>query len=166
MAISGSMDAGDRSAVESKQNKLVAGNRGPFLLCRWIGLVISGLFHTGRPSGVATAAPMPPSLTPRSLSFWKPSGSNTHSQHTPLGDLGEIHGAQEGSAYNGHCGCACYHPLFVFNRSARATFIAPIAGTMRRSIRFQMAEVMVSREVFQQILAAISALRPSQPVRC
>jgi DDE family transposase len=25
-------------------------------------------------------------------------------------------GEQEGSAYNGHFGCACYHPLFVFNQ--------------------------------------------------
>ncbi len=25
-------------------------------------------------------------------------------------------GAQEGSAYNGHFGCTCYHPLFVFNQ--------------------------------------------------
>ena len=26
------------------------------------------------------------------------------------------HGEQEGSRYNGHFGCTCYHPLFVFNR--------------------------------------------------
>ena len=26
------------------------------------------------------------------------------------------HGNQEGSAYNGHFGCTCYHPLFVFNQ--------------------------------------------------
>src|SRR3954468_15075655 len=25
-------------------------------------------------------------------------------------------GGQEGSAYNGHFGCTCYHPLFVFNQ--------------------------------------------------
>ena len=25
-------------------------------------------------------------------------------------------GAQEGAAYNGHFGCTCYHPLFVFNQ--------------------------------------------------
>jgi len=29
--------------------------------------------------------------------------------------VSEKHGAQEGSAYNGHFGCTCYHPLFVFN---------------------------------------------------
>jgi hypothetical protein len=26
------------------------------------------------------------------------------------------HGEQEGSTYNGHFGCTCYHPLFVFNQ--------------------------------------------------
>ncbi|MEO0991650.1 MAG: IS1380 family transposase, partial [Pseudomonadota bacterium] len=26
------------------------------------------------------------------------------------------HGAQEGAAWNGHFGCMCYHPLFVFNQ--------------------------------------------------
>ena len=26
------------------------------------------------------------------------------------------HGDQEGTAYNGHFGCACYHPLFLFNQ--------------------------------------------------
>ena len=27
-----------------------------------------------------------------------------------------VHGEQEGSAYNGHFGCTCYHPLFLFNQ--------------------------------------------------
>ncbi len=35
-----------------------------------------------------------------------------------------------------------------------------------RSITFQMAEVMVSRDLFQQILDAIGALRPAPPTRC
>ncbi len=30
--------------------------------------------------------------------------------------VSETHGAQEGSAYNGHFGCTCYHPPFVFNQ--------------------------------------------------
>jgi Transposase DDE domain group 1 len=47
------------------------------------------------------------------------------------------YGAQEGSAYNGHFGCTCYHPLFVFNQlgaiwsgalCGRATSTAPPAG--------------------------------------
>jgi hypothetical protein len=28
------------------------------------------------------------------------------------------HGEQEGSVWNGHFGCTCYHPLFVFNQCA------------------------------------------------
>ena len=35
-----------------------------------------------------------------------------------------------------------------------------------RSIALQMAEVMVSRGLFQQILDAIAALRPLAPPRC
>ena len=35
-----------------------------------------------------------------------------------------------------------------------------------RSIIFQMAEVMVPRGLFQQILDAIAALRPLPPARC
>lgn len=35
-----------------------------------------------------------------------------------------------------------------------------------RSITFQMAEVMVPRDLFQQILDAIAALRPLPPARC
>ena len=30
--------------------------------------------------------------------------------------VSETHGTQEGSAYNGHFGCTCYHPLFLFNQ--------------------------------------------------
>ncbi len=30
--------------------------------------------------------------------------------------MSPTHGEQEGTAYNGHFGCTCYHPLFVFNQ--------------------------------------------------
>ena len=30
--------------------------------------------------------------------------------------VSETHGNQEGSAFNGHFGCSCYHPLFCFNQ--------------------------------------------------
>src|SRR3954468_9584915 len=30
--------------------------------------------------------------------------------------VSETHGHQEGSAYNGHFACTCYHPLFLFNQ--------------------------------------------------
>jgi hypothetical protein len=30
--------------------------------------------------------------------------------------VSETYGHQQGSAYNGHFGCTCYHPLFLFNQ--------------------------------------------------
>ena len=30
--------------------------------------------------------------------------------------VSETYGEQQGSAFNGHFGCTCYHPLFVFNQ--------------------------------------------------
>ena len=48
------------------------------------------------------------------------------------------YGEQEGSAYNGHFGCTCYHPLFVFNQlgdvercalRSGGTCTAPTVGT-------------------------------------
>jgi hypothetical protein len=46
------------------------------------------------------------------------------------------YGEQEGGAYNGHFGCTCYHPLFLFNQfgdvercaCAPATCTAPTVG--------------------------------------
>ena len=46
------------------------------------------------------------------------------------------HGDQEGTAYNGHFGCTCYHPFFCSTSSviwngvpcAPATFTAPMTG--------------------------------------
>jgi hypothetical protein len=35
-----------------------------------------------------------------------------------------------------------------------------------RSVIFQMVEVAVPRALFQEILSAIAALRPSPPARC
>ena len=30
--------------------------------------------------------------------------------------VSQTYGEQEGSAYNGHFACTCYHPLFIFNQ--------------------------------------------------
>ncbi len=35
------------------------------------------------------------------------------------GSVGPRHGAQENTAWNGHFGCMCHHPLFVLNRLGR-----------------------------------------------
>jgi hypothetical protein len=48
---------------------------------------------------------------------------NVHDRHPPTkiildmdSSVSPTHGDQEGSAYNGHFGCTCYHPLFLFNQ--------------------------------------------------
>jgi hypothetical protein len=38
------------------------------------------------------------------------------------------YGEQEGSAYNGHFGCTCFHPLFVFNQFGDAERCALRSG--------------------------------------
>ena len=71
------------------------------------------------------------------------------------------YGEQEGSAYNGHFGCTCYHPLFVFNQLGdveRCTLSAKVTSHGRYAT-FQMAEVAVSRQMFAEILALIARLR-------
>jgi hypothetical protein len=46
-----------------------------------------------------------------------------HDRHPPKmiildmdSSVSPTHGDQEGTAYNGHFGCTCYHPLFLFNQ--------------------------------------------------
>ena len=46
-----------------------------------------------------------------------------HDRHPPKmiildmdSSVSPTHGEQEGTAYNGHFGCTCYHPLFLFNQ--------------------------------------------------
>ena len=46
-----------------------------------------------------------------------------HDRHPPTeiildmdSSVSPTHGNQEGAAYNGHFGCTCYHPLFLFNQ--------------------------------------------------
>jgi hypothetical protein len=50
--------------------------------------------------------------------------------------VSETYGQQQGSAYSGHFGCTCYHPLFLFNQFGdlervllrRGTVAAPSTG--------------------------------------
>ncbi len=48
--------------------------------------------------------------------------NQVHERHPPKdmildldSSVSPTHGEQEGTAYNGHFGCTCYHPLFLFN---------------------------------------------------
>ena len=68
-----------------------------------------------------------------------------HDRHPPTkiildmdSSVSPTHGDQERTAYNGHFGCTCYHPLFLFNLAVRRTMcgvitpvsaIRPEAGT-------------------------------------
>ncbi len=55
------------------------------------------------------------------------------------------HGSQEGSAYNGHFQCNCYHPLFCFNQ------LGDIEGVMLRNGNVHSADDW--REVLEPIVA-------------
>ena len=45
------------------------------------------------------------------------------------------HGAQEGTAWNGHFGCMCYHPLFVFNQFGHLERCALRPGNVHSAVR-------------------------------
>jgi hypothetical protein len=68
------------------------------------------------------------------------------------------HGEQEGSAWNGHFGCTCYHPLFLFMRE-RLIKIGARVVSHGRYVTFQMAEVAVPRRLFAEVLWLIGRLR-------
>jgi len=48
--------------------------------------------------------------------------------------VSETYGEQEGTAYNGHFGCTCYHPLFCFNQ------FGEVEGTLLREGNVHSAE--------------------------
>ena len=70
------------------------------------------------------------------------------------------HGEQEGSAYNGHFGCTCYHPLFVFNQ------FGDLERCALRPGNDHLAEVAVPRDLFRRMLDLIDELRPKRIARC
>jgi len=47
--------------------------------------------------------------------------------------VSETYGRQEGTAYNGHFGCMCYHPLFCFNQFGDVEFALLREGNVRSS---------------------------------
>lgn len=60
-------------------------------------------------------------------------------------------------------------PMFRFRSQGngeRLVKIGPRIARHGRSINFQMAEVVVPRDLFKQILGAIEPLRSLPPVRC
>jgi len=78
--------------------------------------------------------------------------------------------------WNGHYACTCYHPLFVFNQFGDLERSALRPGNVHsadgwkdvldphgRYVAFQMAEVAIPRQMFQEILRLITELRPQPP---
>jgi hypothetical protein len=51
------------------------------------------------------------------------------------------YGDQEGTAYNGHFGCGCYHPLFLFNHMGDEADSGAIAGGQHVAIVDRVALV-------------------------
>jgi len=80
--------------------------------------------------------------------------------------VSETYGQQEGTAYNGHFGCTCYHPLFLFNQSGdleRAMLRRGKVVRHAKYVTFQLAEVAVPRKLFQAILRRIAKFRLPRP---
>ena len=59
--------------------------------------------------------------------------------------VSETYGEQEGTAYNGHFGCTCYHPLFCFNQ------FGDVEGTLLREGNVHSAQDWLT--VLQPIVA-------------
>jgi len=57
-----------------------------------------------------------------------------------------VHGAQEGSAYNGHFGCTCFHPLFCFNQFGDCEGVLLRSGNVHSADRWkEVLEPIVKR---------------------
>jgi hypothetical protein len=73
-------------------------------------------FVSNRPIWLAEASPLPP-ICPVSGSATMHRGRPPKTIVLDMDSSGSpTYGQQEGSVYNGHFGCTCYHPLFVFNQ--------------------------------------------------
>ena len=57
-----------------------------------------------------------------------------------------VHGEQEGSAYNGHFGCRCFHPLFCFNQWGDCEGVLLRPGNVHSADRWkELLEPVVQR---------------------
>ena len=96
-------------------------------------------------------------------------------------DLGssvsETYGDQEGSVYNGHFGCECYHPLFCFNQfgdverallrngnvASADDWRSVLMPVIARYVTFQLAEVAVPRSLIAAILERVRRFAAAAP---
>jgi len=57
-----------------------------------------------------------------------------------------VHGEQEGSAYNGHFGCTCFHPLFCFNQFGDCEGVLLRSGNVHSADRWkEVLEPIIKR---------------------
>ncbi len=57
-----------------------------------------------------------------------------------------VHGQQEGSAYNGHFGCTCFHPVFCFNQFGDCEGVLLRSGNVHSADRWkEVLEPIVKR---------------------
>ena len=73
-----------------------------------------------------------------------------------------VHGAQEGSAYNGHFGSTCFHPLFCFNHwgDCEGELLRP--GNVHSADRWkELLDPVVQRYESENIRNTFVAMRPS-----
>jgi len=78
---------------------------------------------------------------------------NVHQQRPPKmivldmdSSESRTYGEQKGSAYNGHFGCTCYHPLFVFNQFGDVERCALRAGNVHSAAEWRaVLEPVVAR---------------------
>ena len=69
----------------------------------------------------------------------KAMGKTTHRRIILDMDSSEspVHGEQEGSAYNGHFGCTCFHPLFCFNQFGDCEGVLLRSGNVHSADRWK-----------------------------
>jgi hypothetical protein len=75
-------------------------------------------------------------------------GKTTHKRIILDMDSSEspVHGEQEGSAYNGHFGCTCFHPLFCFNQFGDCEGVLLRSGNVHSADRWEeVLEPIVKR---------------------
>src|SRR6266851_8506314 len=69
------------------------------------------------------------------------------------------YGAQEGSAYNGHFGCTCYHPIFVFNQLGDLERCALRPGNVHSADGWRgVLEPVVARVAINAVIMATKVL--------
>ena len=77
------------------------------------------------------------------------------------------YGAQEGTAYNGHFECTCYHPLFVFNQDGDLERCALRPGNVHSAHGWrEVLDPVVARYRGQAVRRFCAAMRPSPCPTC